>query len=109
MQILPKLLQAERLHVILQIGRFMGWVRFDKTAKLARCHGQRAASAEGIIQAHLRFSDQRIRLLIQCLYAFNLVGEPDLQMVLQVLANIRDIGNSFYTDALKVFARADAG
>lgn len=60
-----------------------------ENAELRRRHGQRPASAEGVVDPHHRPPPQRLVIDIQRARVRHLEDRPQLQMVLQILADAR--------------------
>jgi len=83
-QRLAKGFQAQRLHVVLDVGVRLAWVAAGERAQLARCHAHRAAAPERIFQSDHGLAPQRIGLRIEGFDVLHLVHRANLQMVLQI-------------------------
>ena len=52
MQRLSEFIERKRLHVILDIGAALRWIRLGKSAKLRRRHGHRPPPAHRVVETH---------------------------------------------------------
>ena len=71
------------------LARSRVWIGAGEDAELRRRHGQRAAAAQRVVEENPGAAEQRGVHLVQRLDAGDLVDHPQLQMVLQVLADAR--------------------
>ena len=83
----PNLSSDKRLHMKLDIGALLMRIGAREGAELRGRHGQRAAPSQRVIDPHQRAIDQRLVGLVQRGDAGDLVDQPQLQMVLQILAD----------------------
>ena len=88
-QRLAEAIERQRLDMILQVGALARRIGARDDAELRRRHGQRAAAAQRIVEENLGAAEHRRVHLVQRLDARHLVDHPQLQMVLQVLADAR--------------------
>src|SRR5665213_234701 len=105
---IAELVEAQRLHVIFEIRRLARRIALGETSELRRRHGQRAALHQEILQAHADAADQAIGAFVQRACVLNLVDRADLQMILQILADARQLMRDADAERLQQLARADA-
>ena len=108
MQRLSKALQRQRLDVVLQIRRRLIRIGLNEGAQLTRCHGQRTTAVVGITQAHADFAPQAVGHLVEGAGVAQFKNQAQLQVVLQVAADTRQLVLHRYPQALQQWPRADA-
>src|SRR5262249_62210205 len=72
-------------------------------------HGERSAAKERIVEPHARAGDERARGLVEGLDARDLVDEPKLEVVLQVVADAGLVEHDRNAEALELLGAAHAG
>ena len=107
-QRLAKGVQAQRLHVVLDVGPGLGRVAAGEGAQLRGRHAHRAGALERVLQPDHRFAPERVGLHIEGLDAADLEHGADLQVVLQVGTHARCIVPHRNAVLLQQGARADA-
>ncbi|KAG1248351.1 hypothetical protein G6F68_013826 [Rhizopus microsporus] len=79
--------QRQRLHVEFHVGARLPGVGLGERPQLGRRHAHRPAAFQQILQADARLSQPRRGNPVQRLHAVDLDDDPQLQVVLQVLAH----------------------
>ena len=108
MQRLAELVERQRLHVIFDVGRLEGGIRLGKDAQLARRHGHGAGAVQRIFQRDARLAEEVARHLVQRLCPMHLEDGAQLQMILKVLAHLRQTMTDRDADAVQHIRIADA-
>ena len=91
MQRLAEPVEAERLDVELQIGRGEFRRGPREGAELRGCHGQRPAPAKGVVGRHQRLAVQAPRHAVERRQSVYAEDHAQLQMILQVPADGREV------------------
>ena len=89
MQRLAKSVQAQRLHVVLDVGPGLGWVAAGEGAELRGCHAHRPGAFERVFQSDHGLAPERIGLGIEGLDPADREHGANLQVVLQVCTYAR--------------------
>ena len=93
-QRLAEAIERERLNVVLQIGALLIGIGAREQTKLRRRHGHRAAPEQRILGKHAGKPERRVIALVQRLDAVDLVDQAKLQMILQIAADARPVGDN---------------
>src|SRR4051812_33085158 len=91
MQRLPELVQAQGLDVIFEIGGVVAGVASGEAAELGRGRGHRPAPEKCIFPGHAGAPEQAARPLVERQRVPDLVYQAELQMVLQVAPDPRQL------------------
>ena len=89
MQRLTESIERKRLHMILDVGSALRWVRLGKGTKLRRRHRHRTPATEGVVDAHAKSIEHLTIGLVQRFHSRDLENHPQLQVVVQVGAHPR--------------------
>src|SRR5947208_1312134 len=84
-------------------------VEAGEQAELGRRHRQRAAAEQRVFEPHADAAQQRAVGLVERLDAVHLVDQPQLQMVLQILADARLVERDGNAEIAQLRGGADAG
>ena len=87
MQRLAEPLQAQRLHVVLQVRRGELRAGAGEGAELRGRHGHGALLHQRVLRRHAGLADERVGRGVQRLEVLHLEDQAELQVVLQVLAD----------------------
>src|SRR5207302_5589992 len=98
----------ERLHVELDIGALARRIGAGEQAELRRRHGERPAAKERVVERHAQLAEGRMIERVERLRAGDLVDQPKLQMVLQVLADAGLVEHDRYAELLRAGGGPDA-
>src|SRR5262249_59746615 len=104
-QRVAELVQRQRLHVELEIGALASGIRAREQPELRGRHRERPAAKERIVESHARAADERTIGLVEGLGARDLVDEPKLEVILQVVADASLVEHDRNAEALQL-ARA---
>ena len=91
MHAVAELVERQRLDVHLQVGRLVLRRRAGEGAELRRRHGHRPAPQQGVFGPHQAAAQQRPVLHVQRRDVGDLEDRPQLQVILQVLADARQV------------------
>ena len=108
-QRLAEAIERQRLNMILQIRPRPIGIGSGEQPKLRRRHGQRAAPKQRIFEQHAGKPQRRVVALVQRGDAVDFVDQAQLQMVLQIGADARPVGNDCNAMLLQQLARPNAG
>ena len=108
MQRLAKGVQAERLHVVFNIGPGLGRVAAGEGTELAGRHAHGAGAFQGVFQPDLGFAPERAGQGVERGGALHLEDGADLQVVLQVGAHAGQVVLHGNAVALQQRRRANA-
>ena len=92
MQWLTKRIQAQRLDVVLDVGPELVGRAAGESPELRRGHAHGAGAFEGVFEADAGFAVQRIGECVQRLGTLHLEHGADLQVVLQIGPDTRQVG-----------------
>src|SRR3954464_4838222 len=106
-QRVAELVERERLHVPFDVRGRLRWVTLRKGAQLRRRHGERPGLQHEIFGRHGGLADPAVGDAIQGLRVLHLVLQPDLEMVLQVLADAFQLVDHRHAQRLEMDAIAD--
>ena len=107
MQGLAELVESEWLHVIFDIRRVEGRIGAGEGAQLRGCHRHRTCSEQGVLEADADLPQKAVGALVEGRNPMDLVGTPDLQVVLQVFADPREVVNDVDPMVLQERSRTD--
>ena len=107
-QRIAELVERQRLHMELDVGALARRIGTREQAKLRRRHGERATPAQRIVEPHTGAADQRMIGFVERLDAGHLVDQPELQVILQVLADAGLIEDHRQPEARNLRRRPDA-
>ena len=108
MQRLAKTLQGQRLYMVFKVGRSLFRAGAGKRTELAGRHRQRAAAVIQVAQAHAHLAPHGAGDLVQGAGVFQLVDQPQLQVVLQVAADTRQFMHHVNAQRLEHMGGADS-
>src|SRR5262245_64678591 len=91
------------------VGALASGVRAREQAELRGRHGERPAAKERVVEAHACAADERTIGLVEGLGARDLVDEPKLEVILQVVADASLVEHDRNAEALQLAGAADAG
>ena len=91
MQRLAELVQRQRLHVPLDVGRGLRRIALGEGAELRGRHGERPGLEQQVLQSHRRLAEQELARWFSVTTLLHLVDHAHLQMVVQVLADARQV------------------
>src|SRR5262245_41698377 len=84
MQRLTESIERKWLHMILDVGGTLRWVRPGERTKLRRGHGHRTTATQYIVDAHAEPIEHLGIGLVQRFHPRNLENQPQLQVVVQI-------------------------
>src|SRR5262249_32287000 len=108
-QRVAELVEGERLHVVLDVGALTRRIGAREQPELRGRHGERAAAKKRIIERHAGAPDLRTIDLVERFGAFDLIDEPQLQMILQVFADAGLVEHDANAELPELAGDADAG
>jgi len=94
--------------VVFEVGRGLFRAGAGKRAELTGRHRQRAAAVVQVAQSHAHFAPHGAGDLVQGAGFFQLVDQPQLQVILQVAANARQFMQHINAQRLEYAGWADA-
>ena len=103
-----KRLQAQRLHVVLNVGVRLGRVAAGEGTQLRGRHAHGAGALERVLQPNQGLAPPTAGLGVERLDALDFVNRANLQMVLQIGAHARGVMQYGYPMALQECCRAHA-
>src|SRR5262249_13365922 len=108
-QRVAELVERERLHVELDVGPLARRIGAREQPELRGRHGERAAAEQRVVEPHAGAANRRTIDLVERFGAFNPIDEPQLQVILQVLADAGLVEHDGNAELPELVRGADAG
>ena len=89
MQGIAKLVERQRLHVILDVRSRLVFARPRKGSQLTGRHRHRATLEQQVLEAHLRLAEPGVRLFVQGQHIAHFEHRPELKVVLKIRSHTR--------------------
>src|ERR1700733_14254526 len=109
MQLLAHPVGRERQEVNLDIGRREAWIGLEECARCAGGNGQRSLAKSGVLRARQYAAQWMIDDVIERDRLRATRNEPDLQVILQIVADAGRVEHDGNIVLLQQLCRPDAG
>jgi hypothetical protein len=107
-QRIAELVERERLHVPFDVRRRLRGIAPRERAGLRRGHRQRPGAEHEVLERHRRLAEHAVGDAIQRAHVAHLVLHADLQVVVQVLADARQVVDDLDLMLFEQISRPDA-